>query len=499
MKNFKPASWFFVVSILGLLIARASASGLDGSWKIELARPGGIVLRTYLVLHQQGTNLNGKVIINNSVDLPLRQTHMEGPIGVFNIDWGAAYRVRPDGDKLDVTILYGGSSREEAKATRATDDEIQPPKRLPLPGLNPISYNGLAKTPPMGWNSWNHFAGSIDDKTVREIADAMATNGMAAAGYVYVNIDDTWEGGRDPQGNIIPNNKFPDMKALADYVHARGLKLGIYSSPGPVTCGGYEGSYGHEEQDAGTFATWGIDYLKYDWCSAARVYTEDEMRAAYQKMGAALAGCGRPIVYSLCEYGRDLVWRWGADAGANLWRTTDDIKDNWTSMSGIGFKENWLAPYAGPGHWNDPDMLEVGNGGMSSTEYKTHFSLWCMLAAPLIAGNDLRNMSNDTLQILTNREIIAVDQDVLGEPGQRVMKLGDVEIWSKPLQDHGRALGVFNRSETNTNVKISWAQFGLAAKPALLHDLWEHQDLTPAAEGWEAQVPAHGVAMLIAK
>src|SRR5947207_8859855 len=247
-------------------------------------------------------------------------------------------------------------------ARRAPAGEGALPPRLPLPALHKVPDNGLARTPPMGWNSWNKFASRVDDATVRSIADAMASNGMKGAGYLYINIDDTWEGGRDAKGNIQTNEKFPDMKALADYVHGKGLKLGIYSSPGPQTCAKYEGSYRHEEQDAAQYARWGIDYLKYDWCSASRVYKPAEMQAAYTKMHDALARTGRPIVYSLCQYGLEAVWRWGASVGGNLWRTTGDISDRYDRMSVIGFDQNGLEKYSGPGHWNDPDMLEVGNG-----------------------------------------------------------------------------------------------------------------------------------------
>jgi alpha-galactosidase len=298
---------------------------------------------------------------------------------------------------------------------------------------------------------------------------------------------------------MVPNIKFPDMKALADYVHSRGLKLGIYSSPGPVTCGGYEGSYGHEEQDAKIFAEWGIDYLKYDWCSAGRIYKDSDLRAAYQKMGLALARCGRPIVYSLCEYGMGDVWTWGPKVSANLWRTTGDIQDNWKSMSDIGFSQSRLAPYAGPGHWNDPDMLEIGNGGMNNTEYRTHFSLWCLLSAPLMAGNDLRTMSSATLEILTNREVIAVDQDPLGKQAERRAVREGIEIWSKPLADGSQAVGIFNRNDEERPAALTWAQLGLSARPKALRDLWQHRDLEPVADGWQGRIPAHGVVLLIVK
>ncbi|HKE56545.1 MAG TPA: glycoside hydrolase family 27 protein, partial [Pyrinomonadaceae bacterium] len=339
------------------------------------------------------------------------------------------------------------------------------------------------------------FAGRVDDATVRTIADAMASSGMKEAGYVYINIDDTWEAGRDAQGNIQTNKKFPDMKALADYVHSKGLKLGIYSSPGPNTCAGYEGSYAHEEQDARTYAAWGIDYLKYDWCGARTLYTDEEMPGIYQKMGDALLKTGRPIVYSLCQYGRLDVWKWGADVGGNLWRTTGDIRDTWDSMSGIGFRQNDLAPWAKVGHWNDPDMLEIGNGGMSDTEYKTHMSLWAMLAAPLLAGNDLRNMTPETLAILTNREVIAIDQDKLGQQGKQVWKSGDQEIWTRPLAAEATAVAVFNRAKEEAKVTVKWADLGLAKKKSV-RDLWLRQDVAAADAESSVTVPGHGVVLL---
>ena len=313
--------------------------------------------------------------------------------------------------------------------------------------------NGLVARPPMGWNSWNHFHGKVDDATIRAQAEAMVSSGMRDAGYTYINIDDTWEGTRDANGNIQSNSKFPDMKALADFVHSKGLKLGIYSSPGPKTCAKFEGSYGHELQDARTYAAWGIDYLKYDLCGL-----RDQMRAAptpeaankimvdaYIKMRDALRSTGRPIVYSLCQYGNDAVWRWGASVGGNLWRTTGDISDHYARMAEIGFGQAGLSRFAGPGHWNDPDMLEVGNGGMTAEEYRTHMSLWAILAAPLLAGNDLTTMTPETIAILTNRDVIAVDQDPAGKQGDRVSAEGPIEIWARSLADGSKAVGVFNR------------------------------------------------------
>jgi alpha-galactosidase len=318
---------------------------------------------------------------------------------------------------------------------------------------------------------------------------------MKDAGYVYVNIDDTWEAGRDANGNILTNEKFPDMKALSDYVHGKGLKLGIYSSPGRLTCAGYTASYGHEEQDAKTFAAWGIDYLKYDWCSASAVYTKEEHAPSYEKMGLALRASGRPIIYSLCQYGLLDVGEWGAAVGGHLWRTTGDISDRWQSMSTIGFDQQiGREKYAGPGHWNDPDMLEIGNGGMTDIEYRTHMSLWSILAAPLLAGNDIRSMTDATKEILMNKEVIAIDQDNAGHQGTRVRKDGDLEVWTKPLAQ-GVAVGLFNRGAETAKITVKWSEVGVTKKNPKVRDLWAHKDVAGAAD-FTAEVPSHGVVMV---
>ena len=299
-----------------------------------------------------------------------------------------------------------------------------------------------AQTPPMGWNSWNYFAGRVTDKDIRDSADQIVASGMKDAGYIYVNIDDTWEGERDASGVLHTNSKFPDMKALADYVHSKGLKLGIYSGPGPKTCAGYAGSLGHEEQDAKMYADWGIDYLKYDLCSFIPAVMQKQapndkaaqmrlMVAAYDKMGKALKATGRPIVYSLCQYGWDSVWEWAPGLGGNLWRTTGDIEPRWQSIYDILSQQKGLASYAGPGHWNDPDMLEVGNGKLTLAENRTHFSMWAMLAAPLLAGNDLPHMKPEIHDILTNHDVIAIDQDRLGHQARYIYSKGEVEVWAR--------------------------------------------------------------------
>jgi len=356
--------------------------------------------------------------------------------------------------------------------------------------------NDTALTPPMGWNSWNHFACNVMAADVRSAADAIVSTGMKSAGYVYVNIDDCWQGKRDAQGVIHPNERFPDMKGLSDYVHGKGLKLGIYSSPGPKTCGEHEGSFGYEEQDAETYAGWGIDYLKYDYCS----FQGDVQAqiAAYKKMHDALEKTGRSIVFSLCQYGMDRVWTWGPSVGGNLWRTTGDISDDYSSMAYIGFGQNGLERFAAPGHWNDPDMLEVGNGKMNKDEYRTHMSLWCILAAPLLAGNDLSKMTPETLATLTNPEVIAVDQDSLGAQGHRVAQEGPLEVWVKPLADGSKAVGLFNRGESVMPVTAYFRDIGVG-ESASVRDLWEKRDLGVFKVRFTAQVPVHGAVMLKVK
>jgi alpha-galactosidase len=366
---------------------------------------------------------------------------------------------------------------------------------LSLAGALPLlaQDDGLAKTPPMGWNSWNHYECNVSDKLIRETAGALVSSGMKAAGYVYVNIDDCWQGKRDAQGRIQPNEKFPDMKALADYVHSIGLKVGIYSSPGPKTCAGYEGSYGHEEQDARTFAAWGIDYLKYDRCSFKG--NSDEMIAAYRKMGKALRSTGRPIVYSLCQYGMDRVWSWGPSVGAHLWRTTGDIDDIYEIMAFNGFGQNGLERFAGPGRWNDPDMLEVGNGKMGLEPYRQHMSLWCILAAPLLAGNDVTNMKPETLEILTNPEVLAVDQDPAGKQGYRVWQEGPLEVWMKPLADGSRAVGLFNRGNSTMEISARFHDLGLPGRAAV-RDLWAKKDLGAFRDTFTAPVKSRSVVLV---
>jgi alpha-galactosidase len=502
------AALFAVVSVaLFFVVANhaqnpQSTGDLTGNWAVRIPNGDGTNRTSYFNLKQDGGRITGTIRLTQFY---YQVTESTGNAESFTLvgkmkDGSGERQVRYEGkmvgDELHLTTRRRPEDRPtELLARRAPEGEGAMPARIPPPARRKVPSNGLAKTPPMGWNSWNKFAGKIDDATVRGIADAMASNGMKEAGFVYINIDDTWEAGRDAQGNMLTNKKFPDMKALADYVHRKGLKLGIYSSPGPNTCAGYEGSYGHEEQDARTFAKWGIDYLKYDWCGARILYTDEEMPAVYQKMGEALRNSGRPIVYSLCQYGRFDVWKWGPEVGGNLWRTTGDIRDTWESMTRIGFGQNELAQYASPGHWNDPDMLEIGNGGMTEVEYKTHMSLWSILAAPLLAGNDLRNMRPEILAILTNREVIAVDQDKLGKQGSRVWKSGDLEGWSRPLSGNATAVAIFNRGPQAAQVTVKWSDLGISFKPRA-RDLWEHKDVAVEGDAYSANIPSHGVVLL---
>ena len=387
----------------------------------------------------------------------------------------------------------------------------------------------LASAPPMGWSTWNYFHHDISDALIRAQADAMVSSGMRDAGYVYVNIDGGWQGYRDAQGVLHPNRNFPNMKALGDYIHSKGLKFGMYSGPGPETCGGAPASYGHEEQDAKMFASWGVDFVKYDLCSfrgimatesgaeaATSLPSEAEfgyaqimarqpgavvekadgiMEAAYEKMHRAILATGRPMVFSLCQYGFAKVWEWGPKVGGNMWRTSGDVSDNYDSVIENGFGEAGLAPYAGPGHWNDPDFLEVGNGNMTPDEWRTNFSLWAILAAPLIAGNDLARMTPETRTILLNREVIAVDRDSLGKQGDRAYQTGPLQAWTRPLRGGDLAVGLFNVTHSPAKIPLSLNAVGWHG-PAYARDLWAHRNLGQIHGEYTVMVPGHGVAML---
>jgi len=353
-------------------------------------------------------------------------------------------------------------------------------EKLPLPQLRDLPPNNLAKTPLMGWASRQKLGTRMTDKDIRGAADALVESGLRAAGYVYVEVDDGWQGVRDGDGALHPNERFPDMKALADYIHSKGLKFGLSTSAAPKSCDGFEGSYGHETEDMRAFAEWGVDFVVYHWCGAETIYpTQVEMQAAYQKMGAALLSSGRDIVYGISAAGAFDVAQWGAKTGANLWRTGRDIDENWRSVGEAGFGQNGKEGAAGPGRWNDPGLLQIGNVGMSADEYRTQLNLWAMLAAPLILGNDVRTMTRDTVALLTNRDLIAVDQDALGRQGKRVAQAGDTEVWARPLADGSVAVAFFNKGSQSAAVAVSWEQLGLEG-PRQVRDLWWHENVGKA-------------------
>jgi alpha-galactosidase len=354
------------------------------------------------------------------------------------------------------------------------------------------AWMDLARTPPMGWNSWNKFGCNVSDSLIREVADAMISSGMKDAGYQYVVIDDCWQVARDRNGAIVPDpERFKGgMKALADYVHSKGLKFGVYSDAGARTCEGRPASLGYEVEDARQYAAWGVDYLKYDWCNTDGV----DPKIAYPTMRDALKAGGRPILFSMCEWGRSQPWTW-ARGVAHIWRTTGDISDRWNSFVRLLDQQVGLEKYAGPGGWNDPDMLEVGNGGMTIAEYRAHFSLWSLLSAPLMAGNDIRSMTPEIRDILTNKEVIAVDQDPT-EQGHRLRKTGDLEVWVKRMAGNARAVVLFNRGSAAAQIALSWQELGLPFDAELsVRDLWAKKDLGKVKGTLLASVPSHDVVM----
>ncbi|NUS27969.1 MAG: alpha-galactosidase [Streptomyces sp.] len=362
----------------------------------------------------------------------------------------------------------------------------------------PALDDGLALTPPMGFNNWNstHCRAEFNEAMVKSIADIFVDKGLKDVGYQYVNLDDCWAlPDRDANGKLVPDPaRFPNgIKAVADYVHSKGLKFGIYTSAGTKTCNsaGFPGALGHEYSDAQQFADWGVDYLKYDNCNNQGV----DAKSRYTTMRDALRATGRPIVYSICEWGENKPWEWASDVG-HLWRTTGDISDNWGSMLSILRQNLPLAAHAGPGHWNDPDMLEVGNGGMTDTEYRSHFSLWSIMAAPLLIGSDLRNASDATYEILGNKEVVAVDQDPLGKQGTVVSSEGGRWVIAKQMRDGSRAVALFNESGTPQRVATTAAAVGLPAADAYtLRDLWQHRSYNTAG-AIAATVPAHGTVLV---
>jgi len=363
----------------------------------------------------------------------------------------------------------------------------------------------LALTPTMGWNSWNCWGKAVDDAKVRAAAQVMADE-LLPHGWSYVVIDDGWQGKRDEAGVIHPNEKFPDMPGLVRFIHDHGLKAGIYSTPGTISCAGFVGSYRHEAQDAKRFAEWGFDFVKYDWCTyvaMVRDNSQTELKKPYRLMGDLLAQTDRDIVYNLCQWGLGDVWEWGAEVGGHSWRTTSSIKDTWNAGLKQSFEQGGRARFAGPGRWNDPDMLLIGVLGwgelrptrLSVEEQVTHVTLWSLLAAPLFLGCDLTRLDDTTRALITNDEVLAVDQDVLGRQGVRVTKDGDRQVWAKPLADGTQAVGLFNLSGRAATVTVTWADLGLTG-PQPVRDLWKSVDLGVLADGHSEELPLHGCQLL---
>jgi alpha-galactosidase len=385
--------------------------------------------------------------------------------------------------------------------------------------LKIVCGDRLALTPHMGWNSWYVWENHVTDGIIRDAADAMVTSGLINHGYMYVNIDDCWAvkpgapddslagQRRDPYGRVNPNRRFPDMKALTDYIHAHGLKAGIYTSPGPTTCAGHVGAYQHEEADVHRFVEWGFDFLKHDWCSYGSIAKDngrDELQKPYRLISEILKRQPRDVVLNLCQYGMGNVWEWGSDVGGNCWRTTGDITDTWSSMSRIGFGQAGHEKFAGPGHWNDPDMLVVGFVGWSAkvrptrltpNEQYTHISLWSLLCSPLLIGCDMTKLDDFTLNLLTNDEVLDVSQDELGRQAARISKQGSSEVWAKDLADGSKAVGLFNLGEETTDVTVTWSDLGIVGKHQV-RDLWRQLNLGKSADSFQASVPRHGVVLV---
>jgi alpha-galactosidase len=418
-----------------------------------------------------------------------------------------AARGLPAGLKLDPKTGIVSGALRSAGQTRVTLEVTGPAGRARRALIIVGGDDALARTPPMGWNSWNVWGPAVTQAKVQEAAEWLERSGLAAHGYQYLVIDDTWEGARDANGELAPNKKFPDMRALADAVHARGLKLGIYSSPGAKTCENFAGSLAHEARDAATYARWGIDLLKYDWCSyedLAPAHTLPELQRPYLLMRDALRGVDRDIVYSLCQYGYGDVWQWGAEVGGNLWRSSGDLLDTWSNLESVGFRQSGRERFTRPGHWNDTDMLVVGNVGwgpnlhatrLTRNEQILHLSLWALQAAPLFIGADLSRLDAFTMALLTNDEVLDVDQDPFGRAAARIFKDGRLEVWARPLADGTQAVGLFNRGLAAARVAVRWSQLGLRGTQPV-RDLWQRKDLGRFAGSFESLVPRHGAVLL---
>jgi len=511
---------------------------LAGQWIIQPPSPPGIVvLQTVTFSDEKGGALRGSAFDSSKEPdtSPVTEIHVSGDTVSFTAGdekYSSLWRGRFDNAnelRMTMFIVNSGETMPDHTATfrRSSLSQVAELKarlprnlifdKLPLPQLRELPPNGLAKTPPMGWSSWNRFMESIDDKTVRETAEALVSSGLRDAGYSLVEVDDGWQGRRDKNGTLHSNVKFPDMKGLADYVHSKGLKFGIYTAMGPLSCGGYTGSYGYEVQDAQTFARWGVDFVMNDFCRTPYKNIA-EHQALYQKMGEALRATGRPIVYKVASkayvasalIGVDNSLEqsiesenWGRKVGANLWRTGIDlcVGDRWRAVSDR-FERDGKREDAGPGGWNDADNLVIGLEGVTPEyrsltieESRTHMTLWVMLASPLILGNDARQLTDEVKGILLNKEVIAVDQDSLGKQGRRVSREGDAEIWTKSLSEGSLAVALFNRGDVDSRIIVTWKTLGLEGTQRV-RDLWRHADLGERSSGYSALVPSHASVLL---
>ncbi|MBL8267115.1 glycoside hydrolase family 27 protein [Steroidobacter sp.] len=491
----------------------AGASPIDGTWKLIIGRlDNGDELTVHFELAQHGKQLTGRSIhiaayaysdIEDGRIDGDRFSFRDGFFQVRGVVRGDVLEFEANYDRLwpytnvlnpqlvKVPFDWSGNFRPFTARRVASGSGLYPAGN-PLPDVRDLAPNGLALKPPMIWGAWYSFTTTITDEFIREMARVMVSSGVRDAGYDILNLEVGWTGQRDANGRLQSNAKFPNMKALTDYIHSLGLKVGLCTSPGPYDCIGYLGSMNHEEADARTFAEWGIDFIKHDACSARAVYP-NESRRLYQKMGEALAKCGRPIIYALCQYGEANVWEWGPKVGGNMWRTTGDVEDNWKSIS-AAFDLSHLAPYAGPGHWNDQDYLMAGLGGMTTEEYRTQMSLWCMMAAPLIIAADIRKMSPDTRSIVLNKELIAIDQDARGIQGRRIHQSNDTEVWLKPLQE-GHAIAAFNRGTQPRNIRIDTRKLGLSEVHEA-RDVWEGRSVVFKNGQAELRVAPHGSSVL---
>ena len=507
------------VRVLTLLLddAQDTSNGDTGVWGgavVVMSHGAGVLPEPYDVGtdpawpiaagHPPEPEINGPLIVGATPGRPFH--HLVPATGEGPLTFAA--QGLPAGLEIDAeTGIITGALQGPGRAVASIT--VKGPRGTATQALTIVGGDdALALTPPLGWNSWNAFGAAVNDAQVRAAADAMVEKGLAAHGYQYIVIDDGWEGERDENGILQPNEKFPDMKALADYIHDRGLKFGIYSSPGPTTCQGLAGSWEHEQIDAETWAEWGVDYLKYDYCGYSRI-AEDRsvpwLRRPYDEMSGILTTIDRDIIHSIGEYGWGDVWEWGESAGGHLWRTTGDLENSWANLESVGFRQAGREPYAGPGHWNDTDMLIVGTLSwgrgeptptkLTKNEQIVHITLWALQAAPLMIGADMSLLDEWTVDLLTNDEVLDVTLDTLGVAGGRVWKEGRLEVWSRPLHDGTRAVGLFNRGLKPYEVTARFEDLGLSGTQPV-RDLWQQKDLGEHTDGFTVEVPRHGAVMV---